>query len=108
MSNIKKNSIRGKKCNVCEKRANFECESCKKIYYCSPTCQIDDWKNRNHEQICNEITKSINMNVATSSSTTQNVPKLKIIHISGIPGSGKQRFSATPSALFYCTTDFFF
>src|ERR1044072_2022894 len=38
------------KCNVCQKPSSNKCSKCKQTYYCSKTCQKEDWKR--HKKLC--------------------------------------------------------
>lgn len=39
-------------CIVCKKPASFHCGKCDTAYYCSRTCQTDDWQT--HKQQCHK------------------------------------------------------
>ncbi|XP_069134954.1 serine-rich adhesin for platelets-like isoform X1 [Argopecten irradians] len=36
-------------CKVCGKSAMFLCSSCKQVWYCSQTCQLNHWVSHSHE-----------------------------------------------------------
>lgn len=40
----------GEVCYVCNLEGKYRCNKCKKIYYCSVTCQSVDWKR--HKKSC--------------------------------------------------------
>ncbi len=41
-------------CYSCHQNASQVCSKCKKRFYCSRTCQIDDWKFGGHKYFCGE------------------------------------------------------
>jgi len=44
-------------CPKCENPANKACGKCKKEYYCSRQCQLDDWKR--HKKVCNTVNQKL-------------------------------------------------
>ncbi|CAF0868108.1 unnamed protein product [Brachionus calyciflorus] len=45
--------ITNKMCRYCGKEnSTFKCSKCMEALYCSKQCQINDWKQLNHKQIC--------------------------------------------------------
>ena len=48
-------------CEKCSKPASKQCSSCKRVHYCTPACQKQDWKfhkitcQRKHEKQINEV-----------------------------------------------------
>lgn len=56
-----------KNCTVCFKdiESNQRCSQCKKVYYCSRECQIEDWKF--HKKVCKPLEK-----IESASSTQEN------------------------------------
>ena len=45
-------NIEAEQCIVCGKRTTFCCSRCRRVFYCSQTCQKVDW--RSHKLICHE------------------------------------------------------
>uniref|UniRef100_A0AC35EUM8 MYND-type domain-containing protein n=1 Tax=Panagrolaimus sp. PS1159 TaxID=55785 RepID=A0AC35EUM8_9BILA len=53
------NSMKNKKCYCCGKEGNslMKCKNCSMAYYCSRECQILDWKEFNHKEVCKPLSK---------------------------------------------------
>jgi MYND finger len=53
-----------KLCSICnEYSVSYRCSDCKITEYCSRECQIKDWNDNNHDQLCSEI-KMIGLSVS--------------------------------------------
>lgn len=51
--NTNKNLRREEKCEICGVKTKLSCSGCKKQWYCSKKCQIQDWKN--HKEFCQKL-----------------------------------------------------
>jgi len=44
--------VKQRMCNVCGFASSFHCASCKLVSYCSKECQVLDWKEGGHRDVC--------------------------------------------------------
>ena len=49
---VRRRDEKKKPCSVCNRNTNMKCKGCKKVYYCSNSCQKQDWGK--HKLLCHQ------------------------------------------------------